>query len=225
MKDPDARVFQSTLAQALKETGRLREALAIYRQLVVRWPGDAALFHDLAVSARELGYKQEALRAEQAALTVDPNDANAQNGLGLLHADAGRTSEAASAFEKATQLDPNNASFWTNLGNARRAGGDLTTAERSYRRALDLNSRYADAANGLGVILVQQRRAPEAITLFEQAIASDPQMYEARLNLGIAYQESGDRQRAAAQYRHLIATAPPGSKEKRAARELLAALR
>lgn len=224
-QDPGARVFQSTLAQALKNIGRTREALTIYRQLVARWPRDATLFHDLAVAARDLGYEQEAFKAEQAALIVDPKDANAQNGLGLLLADAGRTGEAAAAFQKATELDPNSASFWTNLGNARRAEGDLPSAERSYFRAINLDPRYADAANGLGVILVQQQRAREAVKWFQQAIASDPQLYEAQLNLGIAYQEGGDRARAAAQYRHLIATAPNRVKEKRAARELLAALK
>jgi arylsulfatase A-like enzyme/Flp pilus assembly protein TadD len=224
-KDPDARVFQATYAQALKNIGRPREALAIYRKLVARWPEDATLFHDLAVAARELGYEQEAIKAERAALAVDPSDANAQNGLGLLHADAGRSSEAAAAFDKATELDPNNASVWTNLGNARRALGDLAAAERCYRRALDLNAGYADAANGLGVILVQQRRAPEAVPFFERAIASDPRLYEAQLNLGIAYQESGDARRAAEQYRKVMTAAPGGSREKQAARELLGGLR
>ncbi len=224
-EDPDARVFQATHAQALKNTGRTREALAIYRKLVAKWPQDATLFHDLAVAARETGDEREALRAEQAALAVDPRDANAQNGLGLLHADAGRASDAAAAFETATTLDPNNASFWTNLGNARRALGDLASAERCYRRALDLNTGYADAANGLGVILVQQHRAPEAIQWFGRAIASDPRLNEAQLNLGIAYQESGDTKRAAEQYRKVIAAAPGGSREKQAARELLRGLR
>jgi arylsulfatase A-like enzyme/Flp pilus assembly protein TadD len=223
--DPNARVFQSTLAQALNDTGRRREALAIYRELVARWPEDATLFHDLAAAARDAGDMREALRAEQAALAIDPNDANARNGLGLLHADAGRSDEAAAAFQKATELDPNNASFWTNLGNARRALGDQASAERCYRRALEVNPQYADAANGLGVILVQQQRATEAIPLFERAIAADPTLYEAQLNLGIAYQESGDRAKAAAQYRNIIATAPAAAKEKRAARDLLAALR
>ena len=222
---PDARVFQSTLAQALKDAGRTREALRLYRQLVTRWPDDATLFHDLAVAAREVGDTKEALRAEQAALALSPNDSNAQNGLGLLYADAGRSREASRAFERATSLDPNNASFWTNRGNALRALGDLAGAEQAYRRALEINSRYADAANGLGVVLVLQGHAREAVALFEQAIASDPRLIEAQLNLGIALQESGDRARAAAQYRKVAATAPAGSKEKKAASELLAAFR
>jgi choline-sulfatase len=222
---PDSRLFQATLAQALKDAGQLREALRLYRRLVARWPEEATLFHDLAVAAREAGDEQEALRAERAALALEPNDPNAHNGLGLLHADAGRSREAAAAFERAIALDPNNVSFWTNRGNALRALGDLAAARQAYLRALEISPRYADAANGLGVVLVQEGQPGDAVARFEQAIAADPQLYEAQVNLGIALQASGDRHRAAEQYRHVVATAPRGSKERRAASELLAALR
>ena len=51
--NPDAPVFQTTYARALKEAGQLQAALAVYRQALRRWPTDAALFHDLAVTARD----------------------------------------------------------------------------------------------------------------------------------------------------------------------------
>lgn len=224
-REPDAEVFQSTLAQALKDTGRVAEALSLYKRLVARWTNNPTLFHDLAVAARDAGDEREALRAEQASLALDANDSNARNGLGLIYADAGRFPDAVAAFEKATTLDPTNASFWTNLGNARRATGDLGGADQAYSRALSIDPKYADAANGKGVLLVQQQRPREAVALFEQALAANPSMYEARLNLGIAYQEAGDRARAADAYRRVIADAPARAKEKRAARELLGGLK
>jgi Tfp pilus assembly protein PilF len=75
------------------------------------------------------------------------------------------------------------------------------------------------------VILVQQHRPSDAVPVLERAVAADPLFFEAQLNLGIALQESGERARAAAQYRKVAAAAPAGSREKRAASELLAALR
>jgi hypothetical protein len=46
------------------------------------------------------------------------------------------------------------------------------------------------------------------------------------LNLGIALQESGEGERAAAVYRELLATAPPSAKrEREAAAQLLRAVR
>jgi choline-sulfatase len=222
---PGGRVFQAAYANALRQSGRARDAQRIHRAIVARWPDDPTAFHDLAVAARDAGDRDEALRAQQAALALSPQDPTALNGLGLIHSDAGRHEDAARAFEKATAADPANAAYTANLGNARRALGDLTGAERAYRRALEIDAGHADAANGLGVIHVQQRRAAEAIAWFERALRADPGSLEAQLNLGIAYQESGQIKRAAEQYRKVIAAAPGGSGERKAAQELLAALR
>ena len=192
-KHPDGPIFQSTYARALMEAGRAREALAIYRRAVARWPGDAMLYHELAVAARDAGDATEARRAEQAALALSPELPSARNGLGLLAADAGNHAEAAISFERASLADPTNASYLANLGNARRALGQLEGAAAAYRQALDRDATFADAANGLGVVLVQQKRAAEAVPFFERAVARDPAFAEAQLNLGIALQESGQR--------------------------------
>ena len=221
---PDSPVFQATYARALKDTGRAPQAVEIYRRLVARWPGDAAMYHDLAVAASAAGMAAEATRAERASLALQPGNAVASNGLGLLLIESGKTADALRAFERAVADDPGNATFWTNLGNARRAAGDPARAEQAYRTALENDPRSADAASGMGVLLVQAHRAPEAVRWFEQALVGAPAFTEARLNLGIAYQESGNRDKAIETYRRVLAEAAAGSKEHRAATELLAAI-
>jgi len=221
---PDAPVFQSTYARALSDGGAFHEALAIYRRAVTRWPNDAMLFHELAVAARAAGRSTEAMNAEQAALAIEPNLPSAHNGVGLLMTDAGRHAEAASAFESAAKGDPTNAEYWVNLANARAAAQQPRAAEEAYRRAMQIDSRSPDAANGLGVLLVQQGRAAEAIPWFERALESSPAFVEARLNLGIAYQESGQRDRARDAYRQVLAQAPASARERRAAADLLRSL-
>jgi arylsulfatase A-like enzyme/Tfp pilus assembly protein PilF len=219
---PRGLVFQTTLARALQEAGDPAAAVGVYKAAVSRWPADATLFHDLAVAARAAGQRDEAMRAEQAALALQADSPAALNGVGLLHADAGRPREDAAAFESATHADPSNASYWANLGNARRELGDLAGAEAAYRRAADLDDSHADAANGLGAILVEQKRPADAIAWFERALSRAPDFHEARLNLGIAYQESGQRDKAAQAYREVLAKAPATfTRERQAARELL----
>ena len=219
---PDAPVFQSTYARALKDTGRATEAVDLYRRLVSRWPKDAALYHDLAGAASAAGMPGEASRAEQASLALQPSNADASNGLGLLLVASGANADAVRAFERATEDDPSNGVFWTNLGNARREGGDIARAEQAYRRALDLDPRAPDAANGMGVLLAHDHRAAEAIPWLERALAASPRFFEARLNLGMAYQESGNPEKALEAYRRVIAEAPPASREYQAATQLLA---
>jgi arylsulfatase A-like enzyme/Flp pilus assembly protein TadD len=230
---PDSPLFQTTVARALKDAGRVTEALAVYRRAARRWPADATLLHDLAVAAREAAQaaqgasaralRDEAAKAEQASIALEPDGPTARNGLGLIAIDEGRILEAAAEFERASALDPNNASYFANLGNARRAAGDRAGAEQAYRRALDIDARTADAANGLGVLLVEAHRAADALPYFERALASAPDFVEARLNLGIALQESGQVKRAADEYRRVLA-ARGASREKDAAAKLLAAI-
>jgi len=221
---PEALVFQSTYARALKDTGRTADAVDAYRRLVTRWPKDAALYHDLGVAAAAAGMTAEALRAEQASLALQPSNAAASNGLGLLLVAQGSKADAVRAFERATIDDPSNVVFWTNLGNARRDAGETARAEQAYARALDLDPRAADAANGMGVLLVQSQRAADAVRWFERALAGSPRFFEARLNLGIAYQEMGNKEKAIETYRRVLAEAPQGSRQYDAASQLLAAL-
>ena len=230
---PESPVFQATAARALKEAGKLNQALDAYRTAVRRWPSDATLYHDLAVAARDAAdtsaapaaraLREEAARAERAALTLAPDSALAHNGLGLLAIDQGQPQAAVAEFERASTLDPTNASYLANLGNARRAAGDRAGAEQAYRQAMAISDRAADAANGLGVLLVESQRPAEAVPWFERALASAPGFVEARLNLGIALQESGQPARAVEQYRQVL-SARGAAREKQAAAKLLASL-
>ena len=71
---------------------------------------------------------------------------------------------------------------------------------------------------------METKRPTEAIPLFERAIAAAPDFQEARLNLGIALQESGQIARAADTYRQVMAAPPRYKRERDAAAKLLAAL-
>ena len=60
----------------------------------------------------------------------------------------------------------------------------------------------------MGVLLVQEHQSAQAITWFERALAGSPRFVEARLNLGIAYQEGGNTAKAIDAYRRVLADAP-----------------
>jgi tetratricopeptide (TPR) repeat protein len=84
-REPDAQLFQTTYARALKEAGQLDRAVAMYRAAARRWATDPIVLHDFAVAARQAAerapgtaanaLRDEALRAEQAAITLAPSSA------------------------------------------------------------------------------------------------------------------------------------------------------
>jgi len=221
---PESQVFASTYANTLSALGRHREALTVYRSAVRLWPHDSMLYHDLAVAAQRAGRRQEAARAEQAATTIDPRNAAAQNGLGLVLVEDNRTSEAAQAFDRAVAADGTSAEYVANRGNARRGAGDRSGAEQDYREALTLDPGWGNALNGLGVLLVEQGRAADAIPLLERAVRADGAFWEAQLNLGIACQTAGRQAEAAAAYRAVLAAPERFGRERRAAATLLSGM-
>jgi tetratricopeptide (TPR) repeat protein len=219
---PESALFVSTWARSLAALGRHRDALVIYRDAASRWPRDSALAHDRAVSAREAGLSVEALTAEQAALDIDPSNALAHNGMGLLLSDAGRHAEARLAFDRAAALDATNAAYHVHAGNAARDSGDPAGAERAYRAALAIDDASVDALNGLGVVLVQAERPRDAVPLLERVVQLEPGFGEARLNLAIARQASGDLAGARSGYAEILKWPERYPRQQAAARALIA---
>jgi cytochrome c-type biogenesis protein CcmH len=74
------------------------------------------------------------------------------------------------------------------------------------------------------VLLVEAQKPAEAVAWFERAIAASPEFVEARLNLGIALQQSGQPARAAEIYRAILSAPKKYARERDAAAKLLASL-
>jgi protein O-mannosyl-transferase len=88
-----------------------------------------------------------------------------------------------------------------------RQSADYTDAETLYRATLERNPASWMAANNLGMI-VMARSAAESVPLFERALQHKPDLLEARVSLGFAYQHVGRLDEAIAEYRKAIAAYP-----------------
>jgi Flp pilus assembly protein TadD len=70
------------------------------------------------------------------------------------------------------------------LGRTYYAQGRTDEAEAAYRRAIDLNERDAWSMNNLGLLLLETKRAEEALPLFAQAVELRKEVPEFHNNLG-----------------------------------------
>ena len=226
-QDPRNPIFRSTLARELRKSGRLPEAIALYKEAVAIAPSDSDAWYNLAVALQEAGQTKEGAIAIREALRRDPQRAEAHNALGIAYLSDGDVKSAESEFGKAIAIDPRDARAHTNLGNVYRAKNAFDDAAREYEQALALSPNYVDALNGLGVVEVQRDRPRQAITYFDRALAIAPLFFEAQLNRGIALQLAGDRASAAQQFRNLLARLPRTHDfdgQRRAATDLLSQL-
>jgi arylsulfatase A-like enzyme/Tfp pilus assembly protein PilF len=225
--DPANHVFRETLARALRQTGDVRRAIALYREAVALAPNDADAWYNLAVALEESGNAREGAVALAEAAKRDPNRPEIHNIRGTALAEAGDLAGAEREFRFTISSDPRNARAYNNLGNVLRATNRDDEAAEAYRKAIELAPRYADPLNGLGALLVARGRAREAIPYFDAALQIAPDFYEAQLNHAIALQVSGDASGAAAELRLLLARLPSSHEyagQRAAAQTLLARL-
>jgi len=74
--------------------------------------------------------------------------------------------------------------------------GDLARAETEIQIVLRQAPNDARALNMLGIVRAQQRRNPEAESLFKQAIQQEPGFTSARVDLGLLYVQAGQAEQA-----------------------------
>jgi tetratricopeptide (TPR) repeat protein len=77
-------------------------------------------------------------------------------------------------------------------------------ARTYYQQALDKDPKYVEALNNLAAIEIRERNFQGAIRYLQQAVQIDPAYPLAYLNLGVAHENSGDREAALAAYRRYV---------------------
>ena len=222
--DPANHVFRETLARALRQSGDVGRAIALYRQSVALAPNDADAWYNLAAALQESGNAREGAIALAEAAKRDPNRPEIHNIRGTALAEAGNLAEAEREFRATIGADPRNARAYNNLGNVLAAMNRHDEAAGAYQKSIELAPRYADPLNGLGAMLVSDGHARDAMPYFDRALQFAPGYYEAQLNRAVALQMSGDSAAAAVEVQRLLARLPADpqyASERNAARTFL----
>jgi predicted O-linked N-acetylglucosamine transferase (SPINDLY family) len=94
------------LGNALKDQGRLEEAVVQYRLVLALRPEDAEIANQIGVCCRILGNDEEAEAYYRKAVELDPPCVAAFRNLGWMLKDQGRVAEAAAQFERAFAVQP-----------------------------------------------------------------------------------------------------------------------
>jgi Tfp pilus assembly protein PilF len=113
--------------------------------------------------------------------------------IGSDHLKQGRNALALREFMAAEKFDPKNPQVQNALGEAYLAQGKRAESELHYRRAIELFPDYHDARLSLAVLLMLEKRYPEASALCA-ALIEDPTFpapWRALANLGFAELQQG----------------------------------
>jgi len=169
---------QSNLGAALRRSGRLDEAVACLRRALQLRPDISEVWNNLGNAERDLGRPAAALEAFGHALRLKPDLAKAHNNQGNALLDLGRLDEAVASYRRALEIDAVYAEAHGNLGSVLRLQGRADEAESCCREALAIAPDDPAAIILLAHLSSDRGEFAQARTLFERAMAVDPNCAE-----------------------------------------------
>jgi predicted O-linked N-acetylglucosamine transferase (SPINDLY family) len=171
------------LGGALRQLGRVEEALDVQRETTRRRPKDYEAHFNLAAELQQQGLFDEAVRSYLQALSLQPNNPMAYNNLSNIFKLMGLFPQAEQYCRQALELKPDMVIAQNNLGNALHAQGKYAEAETYYRQALEGKPNWAEAYNNLAICLKDQGYGSEAKEAYRKALSLKEDWAAARSNL------------------------------------------
>lgn len=121
------------------QAGRLAEAEAIYRQILVAEPNHADALHLLGLIAHRVGQHPAAIELIQQAIRINHAVAVYHVNLAIILGEKGDLAASILSYQQAVKLVPNNVLTLNYLGRALLAAKRLNEAEAAFRRALTID--------------------------------------------------------------------------------------
>ncbi|HWS03773.1 MAG TPA: tetratricopeptide repeat protein [Gammaproteobacteria bacterium] len=162
--------------EILSEAGQLREALALYNQVLAETPNNHDVLYARALIAERLNDLKLAEDDLRRIISEDPKNYHALNALGYTLADrTDRLQEALALIEKAVALAPDEPAIVDSLGWVYYRLGNLDAAAEHLKRAYELSRGDAEIAAHYGAVLWEQGKRKEARALWDKARRADPE--------------------------------------------------
>ena len=208
-------VAYNNLGVALRQDGKIREAIDDFEHSVAILPEDAQAQDNLGEALTEEGRIDEAASHLLEAVRLRPRFAKAHVDLGALLLRSGRTGEAESQYRLAIQIQPADAAAHYGLGGVLMSQGRKQEALAHLQLALPLlitevamNPEGVDGLYNLGTLYGILGRTDEAILEFSRAISLRPDDAQARFNLGTALASRNRLNEAADQFAEAVQLVP-----------------
>jgi tetratricopeptide (TPR) repeat protein len=205
---PDFVEAHLKLGIALRNHGKLEEALAHGRRAVELRPDSAEAHNNLGVVLKDLGKLDAAVACFRRVLELRPGLAAAHTNLGNISKERGQIDEALASYRRAIALDAGSAEAHNNLGLVLKDQGKLGEAVSCFQRVIELRPDFEGVQNSLGNAFKDQGRLEESVGCYRRALEQRPDSAEAHNNLGAAYMEQGRLDQAEECYRQALALKP-----------------
>jgi tetratricopeptide (TPR) repeat protein len=207
-KDVDALIHRG---QVLNRRGKPNDAAQVLESALKIESDNAVAHYHLGAAYAGQGNLARAEASWREAVRLRPNMSAAHQSLATLAASRGDVQQLASNAEQMISSDPFNPDGFLLRAASRFARGDMAGGEADLKRAGDLAPRSPAPLARLGQVRAFQKRYPEAVLLFEQALERDPGNGEAMQGLITALVAQKQVPRALTRLQQQLAKVPQSS--------------
>jgi tetratricopeptide (TPR) repeat protein len=200
--------------EAAFQARKYGEASAIFEAYTVRRPKNVWGHYMVGLSAWKGGDLAKSEQAFEQALSLDASHMKSLVNESRLFIDQQRYDEAIGRLTRASMVDPESSEVFRLLGRTYHAKGETENAIASYRAAIEVNEMDAWSMNNLGLLLVEAKRADEALPLLARATELRKDVAEFHNNFGMALEQTGRYKAAAKAYGDAVTTNPAYGKAK-----------
>jgi tetratricopeptide (TPR) repeat protein len=193
------------LANSLQLEGRYKDVIALLDGKRSTYPNSAKFLVTLAESEFDASIYDIARSDAERAITLDDSLYQAHYLLGNILLQQGEAEAAIEQYRAALQRAPDQPRTYYHLALALRATHAEAEEEGLLSKALELDDHYALAHCEMGRILLNQSRAPEAVAQLELAVEENASSEEAYSLLARAYDRAGEKEKAEAIAKRLVA--------------------
>ncbi len=172
--NPEHAEAMAGLAEALRETGRVREALPYARRAVELKPQSWQAHNGLGICLARNAEPAAAIEHFRKALELNAGYAPAYNNLGSALLALGNPQAAIDAYKKSIELNPGDISGYFNLAGALTQLNRLDEAVSAFRAGLEINPRVPRAHHELAVLLNRMGQPVRALQCLRQGLQDCP---------------------------------------------------
>ncbi len=198
-EDPNLYVIPFMLGEEALDRENWAEASAQLQKCLQLNPEFDQAMTALGRSLHEQGQDAEAETWVRKAIKINSSNFRAWYELGWIQARA-KPNEALVALRKTIEIDPNFALPYREMGMIEFQAKDYANAAQHLQRAVELGLSKPYLLNYLGIAYSRTGKLEKAVASYRQALEQMPDLAEAHLNLGFAYERLQQTARAAQEY-------------------------